>query len=90
MLKEKLMKWLGIQKRKDLSQMTEEERQIEWQKTLYQARGFVTCNNPIIQYSARYYRTHTPEEVEARFQSDIESLYKLIEELEKKNDEETS
>lgn len=87
MLKHKLMKLLGIKKKKEFSQMTEAEQQIEWHNTLRQARGFVTCNCPEIEYSARYYRTHTPEEVEARFQSDIESLYKLIEDLEKKAEE---
>lgn len=90
MLKDKLKKWLGIQEKKDPSQMTEEERQQQFHKALYEARGFVTYNCNEIGYSKRYLRTHTPEEVEARFQSDIAYLYNLIDELEKKNEDESS
>lgn len=90
MLKNKIKKLLGIQEKKDRSQMTEEELQQRFHEALYNARGFVTYSCSEIGYSKRYLRTHTPEEVEARFQSDIEYLYNLIDELEKKNAEETS
>lgn len=90
MLKDKIKRLFGIQEKKDRSQMTEEELQQRFHEVLYNARGFVTYNCTEIGYSKRYLRTHTPEEVEARFQSDIEYLYNLIDELEKKNAEETS
>ena len=90
MLINKLKKWFGIQERKDFSQMTEEERRQRFHKALYDARGFVTYNCNEIGYSKKYLRTHTPEEVEARFQSDIAYLYNLIDELAKKSEDEIS
>lgn len=74
----KLMKFFHIKELKPLGEMTDEEIRLEVQRDLRRTKEPAPYRYDGLDYSRHYLRTHTPEEIEARWNADIDTLMKMI------------
>lgn len=77
-LKEKLRKFFRIKELKPLCEMTDEEIRMQVLRNLHRTKEPAPYRYDGLDYSRHYLRTHTPEEIEARWNGDIETLMKII------------
>lgn len=77
-LQHKLMKFFHIKELKPLGEMTDEEIRLEVRRNLCLTKEPAPYRYDGLDYSRYYLRTHTPEEIEARWNADLDALMKMI------------
>lgn len=77
-LKEKLRKFFHIKELKPLCEMTDEELRMHVLRSLHRTKEPAPYRYDGLDYSRHYLRTHTPEEIEARWNGDIDTLMRMI------------